>query len=100
MTQALQGPTLGVKRVISLGARVKGTSTSNKNSKHDPIPREQLLIPLLPWDRHNERCRRCNVHVRDSLLRTEVERRSQRGLLRADVESGIDPLLGPMVDGT
>ena len=38
---------------------MKGTSTSYKNSKHDPIPREQLLIPLGPYDRHNGRCRSC-----------------------------------------
>ena len=36
-------------------------STTYKNSRHHIIPRGQLLIPLVPWDRHNERCRRCNV---------------------------------------
>ena len=39
------------------------------------------------------------VQVRDSLLRTEVERRPQRDSLRADVESRINPLLGQMIDG-
>ena len=39
------------------------------------------------------------VQVKDSLLRTEVERIFQRGLLRADAESRIELLLGSMVDG-
>ena len=46
-SSSAQGPTLGVKCVILLGARIKSTSTTYKNSRHHPIPREQLLTPLV-----------------------------------------------------
>ena len=40
-----------------------------------------------------------DVQGRDSLLRTEVERRSLRGVLRTDIKSRIDPLLKHTVVG-
>ena len=64
-------------------------------SKHDPTPTEKLA-PSYCRIATMSAAAALYVEVRDSSLqrKEEVERRSRKGLLRADVKFRNDPLLG------
>ena len=98
LTQAFQEPTLSGKREY-LGVRVKGTSTSYENANMIPPQRSDCASPSCGRIATISAAAVVYVQERGSLLRTEVEQRSQKGLLRAAVESRIIPLLGQKVVG-